>query len=47
MNLHNEEVVIEGLESSIEVWMLSDENDVRDTFGDNLLEAVREALDNE
>lgn len=41
------EVVIEGLESSIEVWMLSDENDVRDTFGDNLLEAVREALDNE
>jgi hypothetical protein len=44
---HNEEVVIEGLESSIETWMLSDENDVRDTFGDNLLEAVREALDNE
>lgn len=47
MNYENNEVVIEGLESSIETWMLSDENDVRDTFGDNLLEAVREALDNE
>lgn len=44
---HNEEVVIEGLESSIECWMNSDENDVRDTFGDNLLEAVREALGDE
>lgn len=44
---YESEVVIEGLESSIETWMLSDEADVRDTFGDNLLEAVREALDNE
>lgn len=46
MNYENE-VIIEGLESSIETWILSDENDVRDTFGDNLLEAVREALGNE
>jgi len=45
--LNHNEVVIEGLESSMECWMLSDENDVRDTFGDNLLEAVREALENE
>ena len=44
--MNYETVEIQGLESSIETWMLSDENDVRDTFGDNLLEAVREALDN-
>lgn len=38
---------LEGLESSLEHWILSDEQDMRETFGDNLLEAVREALDNE
>lgn len=45
--MNYETVEIQDLESSIETWMLSDENDMRDTFGDNLLEAVREALDNE
>lgn len=45
--MNYENVEIQDLESSIETWMLSDENDVRDTFGDNILEAVREALDNE
>lgn len=42
---YNEEVVIEGLESSMELWILSDENDVRDTFGEDLVSAVKEALD--
>lgn len=42
---YNEEVVIEGLESSMNTWILSDENDVRDTFGDDLVSAVKEALD--
>lgn len=44
MNYENNEVVIEGLESSIETWMLSDEADMRDTFGDDLVSAVKEAL---
>ena len=44
---YESEVVIEGLESSIETWMLSDENDMRDTFGEDLVSAVKEALGNE
>lgn len=47
MNYENNEVVIEGLESSIETWMLSNENDMRDTFGDDLVSAVKEVLGNE
>lgn len=35
---------LEGLESSLEHWILSDEQDMRETFGDNLVHAVREAL---
>lgn len=38
---------LEGLESSIEHWMLSDENDMRETFGEDLVSAVKEALENE
>jgi hypothetical protein len=45
MNYENNEVVIEGLESSMNTWILSDENDVRDTFGEDLVSAVKEALD--
>lgn len=44
---YESEVVIEGLESSIETWMLTDENDMRDTFGDDLVSAVKEVLGNE
>ena len=42
--MNYEETVIEGLESSIEHWMLSDEQDMRETFGDDLVFAVKEAL---
>ena len=42
-----ENVEIQELESSIETWMLSDENGMRDTFGDDLVSAVKEALENE
>lgn len=45
--MNYENVEIQDLESSIETWMLSDENDMRDTFGDDLVSAVKEALDNE
>jgi hypothetical protein len=38
------EVELEGFESSLEHWILSDEQDMRETFGDNLVHAVREAL---
>ena len=41
------ETELEGLESSLEHWMLSDENDMRDTFGDDLVFAVKEILENE
>lgn len=45
--MNYENVEIQDLESSIETWMLSDENDMRDTFGDDLVSAVKEVLDNE
>jgi hypothetical protein len=38
------EVELEGLESSLEHWILSDEQDMRETFGDDLVFAVKEAL---
>lgn len=41
------EVELEGLESSLEHWILSDEQDMRETFGDNLYSAVKEILENE
>lgn len=44
---HNEEVVIEGLESSIETWMLSDPYDATETFGEDVISAVAEALDHD
>lgn len=44
MNLHNEEVVIEGLESSIEVWMLGDMSNAVETFGEDVISAIEEVL---
>ena len=41
------EVELEGLESSLEHWILSNEQDMRETFGDSLVFAVKEALENE
>lgn len=38
------ETGLEGLESSLEHWILSDEQDMRETFGDDLVFAVKEAL---
>lgn len=38
---------LEGLESSIEHWILQDENGMRETFGEDLVSAVKEALENE
>lgn len=35
---------IESLESNIEHWMLSDEYDMKQTFGEDLYSAVKEAL---
>ena len=42
MNYEHDQV--EGLESSLEHWILSDEQDMRETFGDDLVIAVKEAL---
>ncbi len=44
---HNEEVVIEGLESSIEHWMLGDRQDAIESLGEDLVSAVAEVLDYE
>lgn len=44
MNYENNEVVIEGLESSIEHWMLSDPDDAVENLGEDLTSAVKEAL---
>lgn len=38
---------IESLESSIENWMLSDEYDMKQTFGEDLYSAVKEVLEDE
>lgn len=45
--MNYEQDQLEGLESSIEHWMLSDENDMRETFGEDLVSAVKEALEND
>lgn len=45
MNYEINEVVIEGLESSIENWMLSDMTDAVETFGEDVVSAVQEVLD--
>jgi hypothetical protein len=47
LNLHNEEVVIEGLESSIESWLLGDEQDCVSNLGEDVTSAVKEALNYE
>ncbi len=44
---HNEEVVIEGLESSMDIWLTADRQDATETFGEDLVYAVVEALDYE
>lgn len=38
------EVELESLESSLEHWILSDEQNMVDTFGEQLVGAVKEAL---
>lgn len=44
---HNEEVTIESLESSIEAWLLGDEQDCVENLGEDLTSAVKEALNYE
>lgn len=44
---HNEEVVIESLESSIEAWLLGDEQDCVDNLGEDIVAAISEVLDYE
>lgn len=41
------EVELECLESSLEHWILSDEQDMVDTFGEELVGAVKEALNDD
>ena len=41
------EVVIEGLESSIEGWLLGDEQDCVQNLGEDLTSAVKEVLNYE
>lgn len=45
MNYENN-VEIQDLESSIETWMLSDPLDAEQTFGEDVISAVTEALEN-
>jgi hypothetical protein len=45
--MNYEQDQLEGLESSLEHWILSDEKDMVDTFGEDLVVAVKEALHNE
>ncbi len=47
MNYENNEVVIEGLESSIESWLLGDEQDCVENLGEDVTSAVKEALNYE
>ncbi len=42
-----EQDVIESLESNIEHWMLSDEYDMKQTFGEDLYYSVKEVLEND
>lgn len=44
MNYENNEVVIEDLESSIEAWLLGDEQDCVENLGEDVTSAVKEAL---
>ena len=44
---YNEEIVIEGLESSIEAWLLGDEQNCVENLGEDLTCAVKEALNYE
>lgn len=43
---YESEVVIEGLESSIENWMLGNFKDAQENLGEDLVYAVQEVLDN-
>ncbi len=41
------EVIIEGLESSMDIWLTADRQDATETFGEDLVYAVVEALSDE
>lgn len=43
----NEEVIIQDLESSVEYWLLGDEQDCVENLGENITSAVKEALNYE
>lgn len=45
--MNYEEIQFEQLESNIEHWVKSDEHDALNTFGEELVSAVKEALDYE
>jgi hypothetical protein len=45
--MNYENVEIQDLESSIETWMLSDPYDAAETFGEDVISAVTEALDHD
>ena len=45
MNLHNEEVVIEGLESSMELWLLGNRENAIENFGEDIVAAISEELE--
>lgn len=42
---HNEEVVIEGLESSMELWLLGNREDAIENFGEDIVAAISEELE--
>lgn len=44
---HNEEVVIEGLESSMELWLLGNREDAIENFGEAIVAAINEVLDHD
>ncbi len=45
--MNYEDIQFEQLESSVEHWIMSDEQDVLNTFGEDLVVAVKEALTND
>jgi hypothetical protein len=44
---HNEEVVIEGLESSMELWLLGNREDAIENFGEDIVANCEEELNRE
>lgn len=44
MNYENNEVVTEGLESSMELWLLGDREDAIENFGEDIVANCEEEL---